>query len=273
MTLVEIPYDLNQGTVNPEILNTYVHPESAALVIPQPNFLGGLEATSELTNWAHAHQLLVIGLVNPTSLALFAPPGEWGEEGADIACGEGQPLGIPLASGGPYFGFLCCKKKHIRQMPGRIVGRTLDLEGKIGYTLTLQAREQHIRRSKATSNICTNQGLMVTAATLYMALLGSTGLKQIASACHANTRILVDKLTKISGITRAFQGPYFHETVLRLDRPVKDILKKLAHHHILGGLDLSEFYPELGNGLLVCATEMRTSSEIDHYVQQLKDIF
>jgi glycine dehydrogenase subunit 1 len=141
-------------------------------VIPQPNFFGVLEEVDALTDWAHAHNALAIGLVNPTAMAVLRPPGQWGSQGADIAVGEGQPLGAPLSSGGPYFGFITCKQEHIRQMPGRIVGRTVDLDGRVGYTLTLQAREQHIRRAKATSNICSNQGLMVTAATQYMALLG-----------------------------------------------------------------------------------------------------
>ena len=176
----------------------------AALCIPSPNFLGALEPVDELTDWAHARGMLVIAACNPTSLALLKPPGDWGAAGADIACGEGQPLGIPLSSGGPYFGFLACRKALVRQMPGRIVGGTVDVEGRPGFTLTLQAREQHIRRSKATSNICTNQGLMVTAATIYMSLLGSEGLRRVAAQCHANTRALVGALTGVGGISSPF---------------------------------------------------------------------
>jgi glycine dehydrogenase subunit 1 len=158
-----------------------------ALVIQQPSFFGTLEDVDRLTDWAHQMGTLVIAIVNPTSLALLKAPGHWGEGGADIAIGEGQPLGVPLSSGGPYFGFMTCKQKEVRQMPGRIDGRTTDLNGDYGFTLTLQAREQHIRRSKATSNICTNQGLMVTAATIYMSLLGYDGLRQVAQASHHNT--------------------------------------------------------------------------------------
>jgi glycine dehydrogenase subunit 1 len=135
-------------------------------VIPQPNFFGVLEDVDALTDWAHARGALVIGVVNPVSLAVLAPPGQWGATGADIVCGDGQPLGVPLSSGGPYYGILACKQEFVRQMPGRIVGRTTDLDGKEGFALTLQAREQHIRRAKATSNICTNQGLLVTASTI-----------------------------------------------------------------------------------------------------------
>ncbi|RKZ34293.1 MAG: aminomethyl-transferring glycine dehydrogenase subunit GcvPA, partial [Gammaproteobacteria bacterium] len=162
--LIPLAYDPATGQIDGDSLTSEMTEGVAALVLPQPNFFGVLEDVDALTDWAHAHNLLVIGLVNPVSLAVLNPPGSWGADGADIACGEGQPLGVPLASGGPYFGFMTCKQKFVRQMPGRIVGRTTDLEDQPGFALTLQAREQHIRRSKATSNICTNQGLMVTAA-------------------------------------------------------------------------------------------------------------
>jgi glycine dehydrogenase subunit 1 len=272
ITLIDLPYDPARGTLAIDSLQPHTQKESAALVIPQPNFFGGLEEIDELTDWAHAHHLLVIALVNPLPLAVLSPPGDWGTQGADIVCGEGQPLGIPLASGGPYFGFLCCKKDYVRQLPGRLVGRTIDLDGKTGYTLTLQAREQHIRRSKATSNICTNQGLMVTAATIHLALLGAEGLERVALTCHANTTQLIAKLTTITGVSRLFNGPYFHETVLRLTQPVKEILCTLATQNILGGYSLAEFYPELSDCLLVCATEMRTETEIDNYATQLRSL-
>src|SRR3972149_3965850 len=155
----ELDYQKTSGHISPDSLPR-TPGDFAALVIPQPNFFGVLEDIDALTDWAHDNNMLVIAVVNPMSAALLKPPGQWGKEGADIACGEGQPLGIPLSSGGPYFGFMCCKKDLVRQMPGRIIGRTVDVDGKTGFSLTLQAREQHIRRSKATSNICTNQGLM-----------------------------------------------------------------------------------------------------------------
>jgi len=243
-----------------------------AVVIQQPSFVGTLEEVDRLTNWAHERGALVVAVVNPTSLALLKAPGHWGEEGADIAIGEGQPLGVPLSSGGPYFGFMTCKQKQVRQMPGRIVGRTSDLEGEPGFTLTLQAREQHIRRSKATSNICTNQGLMVTAATIYMSLLGYDGLRQVALRSYESTARLTDGLTAIKGVDRMFEGPHFHEVALRLDRPVAPVLEALAERDILGGYDLSIACPELGNALLVCATETKTDADIDLYVAALKDI-
>ena len=236
-----------------------------AVVIQQPGFFGTLEDVDHLTDWARAQGALVIAAVNPTALALLRPPGQWGAEGADIACGEGQPLGVPLSSGGPYFGFMTCKQAHVRQMPGRIVGRTTDLEGKPGFTLTLQAREQHIRRSRATSNICTNQGLMVTAATIYMALLGYDGLRSVACRSQRNTAWLAEALTAIDGVTRLFDGPHFHEVALRLDRPVAPVLEALADEDILGGYDLSRDYPELGDALLVCATETKTDADLERY--------
>ncbi|MFN0315002.1 MAG: hypothetical protein ACKVQA_08195, partial [Burkholderiales bacterium] len=240
----------------------------AALVIPNPNFFGCLEEVDRLTDWAHARGALAVALVNPVSLALLKPPGQWGERGADMAAGEGQPLGVPLASGGPYFGFLACKQALVRQMPGRIVGRTLDLDGKPGFTLTLQAREQHIRRSKATSNICTNQGLAVTAATIYLAIMGPDGLRNVALGCHGNLRKLSAMLEE-KGIKRRFAAPCFHEAVFGLNRPVRSVLETLLKQQILGGLDLAGDYPELDGSLLVCATETKTTQDIARYCAAL----
>ena len=238
-------------------------------MIPQPNYFGVLEDVDALTDYAHSREALAIAVVNPTALALLRPPGEWGSRGADIAVGEGQPLGCPLASGGPYFGFMACREALVRQLPGRLVGRTLDVEGKQGFTLTLQAREQHIRRSKATSNICTNQGLLVTAATIYMAIVGPHGLAEVARASHANTMKLVDKLTRIAGVTRAFESPVFHEAVLRLPVPAEATLDALLPDGILGGAALTGDYPELANAILVCATETKTEADLDRFASAL----
>ena len=231
-----------------------------ALVIQQPNFFGVLEDVDALTDWAHARGALVIAVVNPTSLALLKPPGEWGAKGADIVVGEGQPLGCPLSSGGPYFGFMTTRMEHVRQMPGRIVGRTVDLDGRPGFTLTLQAREQHIRRAKATSNICTNQGLLMMAGTVYLALLGAEGLERVAALSMQRTERAGARAHGDPAACGAlFARPGFHEAVLALDRPVAPVLAALAQRGIQGGLDLADYYPELGPALLVCATETKTS--------------
>ena len=238
-------------------------------MIQQPNFFGVLEDVDRLTDWGHARGALVIAVVNPTSLALLKPPGEWGEKGVDIAVGEGQPLGVPLSSGGPYFGFMATRMEHVRQMPGRIVGRTADLDGRPGFTLTLQAREQHIRRGKATSNICTNQGLLMTAATIYLSIVGPEGLERVASASMARTAELADALTGIPGVRRVFSAPYFHEVLLHLDRPVGPVLERLAAQGIAGGYDVARDYPDLAPALLVCATETKTGDDIAQYANAL----
>jgi glycine dehydrogenase subunit 1 len=271
--LVEIPFDPDTGAIDEGALQAHAGEDFAALVIAQPNFFGVLEDADALTDFAQANGMLAIAVVNPLAMAVLKPPGAWGSgAGADIACGEGQPLGAPLSSGGPYFGFMCCRQALVRQLPGRIIGKTVDLDGRPGYTLTLQAREQHIRRSKATSNICTNQGLLVTAATIHMALVGGEGLVNVAATCHDNTRKLGEALSVIDGVDFQFSGPVFHETVLHLAAPADEILRSLAAQNVLGGYRLSDDFPELGEAILVCATELRTADEIDQYARQLARI-
>ncbi|MBI3901562.1 MAG: glycine dehydrogenase [Nitrosomonadales bacterium] len=290
--LIEIPFDAATGTTDMQALQQHAGSDIAALVIPQPNFFGALEEVDALTEWAHAQNALAIALVNPLSLALLKAPGQWGGPhpnplpqageganvslresktfGADIAVGDGQPLGSPLSNGGPYFGFMCCKQALVRQMPGRIIGRTVDLEGKVGYTLTLQAREQHIRRAKATSNICSNQGLMVTAATIHMALLGVDGLRRAAAASHASTAALTVQASGIHGVQRLFHGAHFHEVVLQLPKRASLVLDKMRAQGVLGGFDLSAHYPQLGDAILVCATETKTAADLQRYVSALQ---
>jgi len=262
------------GGIAPDWLAQQDFGPFTALVIPQPNFFGVLEHVDALTDWAHAKGALVIGVVNPVSLAVLKPPGEWGSagsgnQGADIVCGDGQPLGVPLSSGGPYFGILCCKEEFVRQMPGRIVGRTVDLDGREGFTLTLQAREQHIRRAKATSNICTNQGLLVTAATITMAMLGPEGVRRVATNSMANTRTLRDALTSIPGVRALFGRAGFHEVALALPKPASEVIERLAKENIVAGVALGDEYPELGDALLVCATETKTSADIDRFASAM----
>lgn len=270
--LITLAFDEHQGITTCTALEPYTGEDITALVIAQPNFFGCLEQVDQLSNWAYNNKVISIACVNPISLALLKPPSLWGIAGVDIVCGEGQPLGAPMASGGPYFGFLSTRMAHVRQMPGRIIGCTVDKEEKRGFTLTLQAREQHIRRAKATSNICTNQGLLVTAATIYMSLLGAEGLRQVASQCHQNTHELADLLTQIEGVECAFTAPYFHEVLLKLNKPVDEVLNQLADAGIAGGYAPEAYYPHLKNTLLVCATEMRTAEDLAHYASTLQAI-
>ena len=267
--LIELDFDAASGRLDPAVLKAHEGQDITAVVVPQPNFFGVLEETDALTDWAHAQGAQVIAVVNPVSLALLKPPGEWGEAGADVVVGEGQPLGAPLSSGGPYFGFMCCRKEHARQMPGRIVGRTIDADGKPGFVLTLQAREQHIRRSKATSNICTNQGLVVTAATIHMALLGPEGLERVASSCMANTQQLAERLTA-AGFELAFSGERFHELAFRVGHDAHSVLAGMANHGVLGGFALGEDYPGMEDVILVCATETKTEEDLDLYMNVLQ---
>ncbi|MGA9335951.1 MAG: aminomethyl-transferring glycine dehydrogenase subunit GcvPA [Rudaea sp.] len=262
------------GGISPSWLAQQDFGSFTALVIPQPNFFGVLEDVDALTDWAHQKGALVIGVVNPLSLAVLKPPGLWGGEssparGADIVCGDGQPFGVPLSSGGPYFGILACKQEFVRQMPGRIVGRTTDIDGKPGFALTLQAREQHIRRAKATSNICTNQGLLVSAATIAMAMLGPQGVERAAKASMRNTRALRDRLCAIKGVEQLFPRSFFHEVALNLPRPAQEVAEQLGNENIVAGFALGEDYPEFENALLVCATETKTDSDLARFADGL----
>lgn len=270
--VITLPFDLAEGTTPISALEKYQGEDITALVIAQPNFFGCLEQVDAMTDWATANKTISIACVNPVSLGLLKPPGLWGTQGVDIVCGEGQPFGSPTASGGPYFGFFSTRMQHVRQMPGRLIGRTLDKDGNPGFTLTLQAREQHIRRGKATSNICTNQGLLVTAATIHMSLLGPEGLSQVAQQCHHNTHELVTALTQIEGVKPVFQAPYFHEALLQLNKPTHKVLQALIKAGIAGGFAVDTHYSQLPNTLLVCATEMRTDEDIAFYAQTLRQI-
>ena len=242
----------------------------AAVVIQHPNFFGRLESVDQITDWAQEIGAMVVAVVNPISLAVLKPPGLWGKNGADIACGDGQPLGVPMSSGGPSFGFICCKAKYVRQIPGRVVGKTEDLDGNPGYALTLQAREQHIRRGKATSNICTNQGLLVTAGTIYISIMGPQGLLETASKSHQNSNYLKKKLLAVPGVKELFPGPTFHEFAISVPVSPTALVDLMIEDQILAGLALdtdSEFQGDLSTGLLIAVTEKRTAEEIDAYVE------
>ena len=268
--VIEIAFDAGTGKIDPAALAAIELPEFTALVIPQPNYFGVLEDVDALTDWAHARGALVIAVVNPVALALFKAPGRWGVGGADIVCGDGQPLGVPMSSGGPYFGFLCCKQELVRNMPGRIVGRTTDLDGREGFALTLQARAQHIRRAKATSNICTNQGLLVTAATIYMAMVGAEGLRRVAVQSAENTRKLRDALCAIDGVSVVFSGVFFHEVALRISKPARHVIEELALVGVLAGVAVGDDYAGMDDVLLVCATECRSATDIARFADALR---
>lgn len=264
-----IDYDPATGLIDSKALDAYQDRDITAVVVPQPNYFGLYEDVHSLTDWTHTHNALAIAVVNPMSLALLSTPGKWGENGADICCGEGQSMGIPMSSGGPFYGFLTCKESFVRQMPGRIVGMTTDLEGNPGFVLTFQAREQHIRRAKATSNICTNQGLMVTASTIYMALLGSSGLRNVAAHCINNADKLKKKLATIDGLKVLFDGAGFHEFVVQVQRSAAAVIADMAGRGYVAGVDISEQYPELGECILLCVTETKSDDELDAFVENL----
>ena len=239
-------------------------PAPLALVVQQPNFFGLLEEVDALTDRAHARDALVIAVANPLSLAVLKAPGRWGGAGADIACGDGQPFGIPMSSGGPSFGYFCCRAALVRQMPGRIIGRTVDLEGRVGYTLTLQAREQHIRRSKAKSNICSNHQLTAIMATINMAAMGPEGLREQAIASITASHDLASRL-KAAGLEPDESQPYFTEFLLPVKRPAAEVRRELADRGVLAGVPAGS---EFGNALLLTATEITTEEER----QQLADL-
>ena len=273
ITLDIIDFDRADGTIDIDKLKQQSEP-FAALVIPQPNYFGCMEDVHTLTDWAHEQGAMVIGLVNPVALALLEAPGNWGTQGVDIAVGEAQPLGIPLSSGGPYIGFMACKQKLVRQLPGRIVGRTVDLDGKPGFSLTLQAREQHIRRSKATSNICTNQGLMATATTLYLAFMGRDGLQKVAASCVQNTQALIELLKTSPGISFPFGTSVFHEFVITLPVDVEQVIEAMAEEDIVAGINISQYYAQDGleNALLICVTETKSPEDMAFFADTLNKV-
>jgi len=267
--LIDIEFNPADGLINTQDLDS--HSDATALVIQNPNFFGSLENVDGLTDWAHSQNIIVIAVVNPIAMALLKPPGIWGERGADIACGEGQPLGVPLSSGGPYYGFMTTRGEFSRQLPGRIVGKTLDSNGNEGFVLTLQAREQHIRRSKATSNICTNQGLMVTASTMYMSLYGEQGLVDVAKSCHSKLNEFITAIKNLKGIEVLFDSERFHEVAICMPKSSKKIIEYMESHGISPGLDLSLYFPKLENTVLTCITEVKTTEDIQAYVSLLEE--
>ncbi len=244
--------------------------ETALVIVQYPDFFGRIIDYTKLIEAAHTQGALVAFVFNPTALGLLKPPGAFD---ADIAVGDGQPLGIPLSFGGPYLGIFTTKEKYIRKLAGRLVGETVDEGGKRAYVLTLTAREQHIRREKSTSNICTNQGLMALAATVYLSLLGKQGFKQVANLCYQKAHYAANEIAKLDGYELAFPDtPFFHEFVVKTPKPVENINLHLQEHWILGGFDLSQVYPDMKNQMLVAVTEKISKQDIDDFVAVLDEV-
>jgi glycine dehydrogenase subunit 1 len=241
----------------------------AAVILQSPNFFGAVDTPGGRAAAIKATGTLLIGVIaEALSLAALAPPTRWG---ADIAVGEGQSFGVAMAYGGPHVGFIATTTEHLRRIPGRLVGRTVDKDGALAYTLTLQAREQHIRREKATSNICTNQAHCALCATIYLAAMGQTGLRDCAAHNLARARELQTKVTAVGGIRLRFTAPTFNEFVVQVPGRASDVLAGLSRRRILGGLDLGRFYPELADCILMTATELTTTDEIDLLVVALSE--
>ena len=241
----------------------------AGFALQTPNFYGILEDVDPISDTVHTHDTLLIAVANPISLALVKPPGEYD---ADIAIGEGQPLGIPLSFGGPYLGILVGKKKYIRQFPGRIIGKTVDLDGNPAYTMVLQTREQHIRRAQATSNICTNQTLMAIRAAVYLVVMGTYGLREVAELSLQKAHYLHKRLTELRGVDPVYSYPFFNEFLIKLPLSAEYVVERLLEYNILAGVPLSRFFPERDNELLVAVTEKRTKLEMDHFVDRLRHV-
>jgi glycine dehydrogenase subunit 1 len=269
--LVTVPHD--GGTIDPDRLAAAVDDQTACVLFQHPNFFGCLERPEELVDAAKRKGALAASIFDPLSLGLLKRPGEYG---ADIAVAEGQSLGIPLQYGGPYLGLFTCREEYVRKMPGRLVGLTTDRGGKPCYVLALQAREQHIRRGKATSNICTNQGLMALRAAVYLSLLGPNGLREASELCLRNAHDAAERLAAVPGLSLAFDRPFFKEFVIRTDRPAEDILRRARDAGFDLGPPLSRFPARsigdglIGNAFLVAATEQRTRVEIDRLVEALE---
>ena len=267
IAVTEIGY--RDGMIDIDALEKAVTKDTAAVVIQSPNFFGIIEDIELIAELAHKNKALLIVCADPISLAILKSPGELG---ADIVVGEGQSLGNPLSFGGPYFGFFATTQKLMRRMPGRIVGETTDKDGNRGFVLTLQTREQHIRREKATSNICTNQALNALMATIYLSLMGREGLKEVAYQCVQKSHYLYDKLIATGLFTPIFKGPFFKEFALKSSIPVDKLNRHLLDKGIIGGYSLKKAYPELDGGWLIAVTEKRTREEMDALVERVGEI-
>jgi glycine dehydrogenase subunit 1 len=254
---------------SPEELGSLIDDNTMLVIVQYPDFFGRIYDYTKLIETAHGKGALVCVVANPTALAMFKTPGEMD---ADIVVGDGQPLGIPMWYGGPTLGFFTLKKSYVHKMAGRLVGETVDSHGQRAYVLTLTAREQHIKRERATSNICTNQGLLALASAVYMSVLGKSGMRQVAELCYHKAHYAAQQLSKINGMGLCFSEPFFHEFALCVNQPAAEVNAHLLAHDILGGYDLGQDYPALKNHLLIAVTEMNTKEDIDTLVEVLSEV-
>ncbi len=262
----EIP--LTQGTkINPASVKEALDKDTSCFIVQYPNFFGSLEEMQEIMDILEDEKALLVVVANPLALGVLKPPSEFG---ADIVVGEGQCLGNPLSFGGPYLGYIAAKKRYLRRIPGRLSGQTVDQEGKRGFVMTLQAREQHIRREKASSNICTNEALNALMATIYMTTMGPQGIKEVASQSLKKAHYTAGLIDNLPGYEVTSQQPFFHEFMVETPKPVEEINQALFEEGIIGGLDLGVFDPQWKNRMLVCVTETRAKEEIDDFVQNLE---
>jgi glycine dehydrogenase subunit 1 len=250
-------------------LGELIDDQTAMVAIAYPNYFGQIEDVAALAAKAHEKGALLVVVANPMALALLKSPGELG---ADIVVGEGQPLGIPLSYGGPYIGFFACREEYVRRIAGRIVGETVDKQGRRAFVMTLRPREQDIRREKATSNICTNQGLMALAATVYLSLMGKNGLRHAAELCYHKAHYLADQLDDLIGYRVDRSLPFFNELVVKCPRSVDHLNAALSRRGIIGGIDLGKDYPAMQDHMLLCVTELNRKREIDTLVEVLKEV-
>ena len=254
------------GRLEPGAVEALLDEEVAALVVATPNFFGLLEEGRALAELAHAAGALVIAVADPVSLGVLEAPGVWG---ADFAVGEGQGLGLAMNYGGPHLGLMACRRGLMRHLPGRIAGMTTDAEGRRGFVLTLQAREQHIRRERAASNICTNQALCALAATIHLALLGPEGLREVGELCVEKAHVLAERASAVPGFGLRFEAPFFNEFVLECPVPAERVRRALLREGFLAGVPLGWWFSGMENCLLVCVTERRTEAELDAFVSAL----
>ncbi|TET22361.1 MAG: aminotransferase class V-fold PLP-dependent enzyme, partial [Candidatus Stahlbacteria bacterium] len=269
---LEVPVDTlpaSDGVIDVSALDEALSEEVAAVVLSHPNFFGLLESIYEIADKVHSAGAFLVVAVDPISLGVLAPPGSYD---ADIAVAEGQPLGLAQGFGGPYLGVFTAKKDYVRRLPGRLIGRTVDAEGKDGFVMTLQTREQHIRREKATSNICTNQALCALAANVFLSVVGRQGLKEMANLCLQKAHYLAERIEKLPGCELAFRGSFFKEFAVRTRRPAREVVDAMLERNFLAGVDLGQFKEEWSDLLLVAVTEKRTKQEMDAFVDALATV-